>query len=132
MEPKSFDDVMEHIRCMEFHEEFDMIVAIANGGIIPAALINQRLNLNIYLLKLNLRDVTQKQLYAEPKLLEEIDFPFEGKRLLLVEDRVKTGTTLNYAKQLLSKAALVKTFAVNGNADYCLYNESCFKFPWIL
>jgi len=132
MEPKSFDDVMERIRCMEFHEKFDMIVAIANGGIIPAALINQRLNLGIYLLKLNLRDVTQKQLYAEPKLLEEIDFSFEGKRILLVEDRVKTGTTLNYARQLLSKAALVKTFAVNGNADYCIYNENCFKFPWIL
>ena len=57
---------------------------------------------------------------------------FEGKRILLVEDRIKTGTTIKYAQQLLAGAAEIKTFAVNGNADYCLYNESCFKFPWIL
>lgn len=60
--------------------------------------------------------------------------PVRGKRekILLVEDRVKTGTTLNYARQLLlgAGAAVVKTFAVNGNADYCLYNEMCFRFPW--
>lgn len=129
---KSFEEVAERFRLLEFNEEFDLIVAIANGGIIPAALLNQRLNLEIHLLKLSLRDASQKQMYDQPKLLETIDFNFEGKRVLLVEDRVKTGTTLNYAKKLLDKAALVKTFAVNGNADYCLYNETCFKFPWIL
>lgn len=132
MNSKSFDEVLERIRNIEFVEKFDMIVAIANGGIIPAALLNQRLNVEIHLLKLNLRDSNQKQLYDIPKLLTEIDFTFEDRSILLVEDRVKTGTTLNYAKQLLGKAKIVKTFAVNGCADYCLYNETCFRFPWIL
>lgn len=109
-----------------------MIVAIANGGIIPAALLNQRLNVGIQLLKLNLRDATQRQLYPQPRLLEEISFDVKGKTILLVEDRVKTGTTLHYARQLLADAELVKTFAVNGEADYSLYNEACFRFPWIL
>jgi xanthine phosphoribosyltransferase len=46
---------------------------------------------------------------------------------------VKTGATLNYAVNLLKDdARLVKTFAVNGKADYSLYNEDCFRFPWIL
>ncbi|MFR6381473.1 MAG: phosphoribosyltransferase [Odoribacter splanchnicus] len=109
-----------------------MIVAVANGGIIPAAMLNQRLNLDMQLLKLHLRDADQKQLYDRPRLLEEIRFEVKGKKILLVEDRVKTGTTLNYARQLLlgAGAAVVKTFAVNGNADYCLYNEMCFRFPW--
>ena len=108
-----------------------MIVAVANGGIIPAAMLNQRLNLDMQLLKLHLRDADQKQLYDRPRLLEEIRFEVKGKKILLVEDRVKTGTTLNYARQLLlgAGAAVVKTFAVNGNADYCLYNEMCFRFP---
>ena len=132
MSAKSFEEVIERIHQIEIDEPFDMIVAIANGGIIPAALLNQRLNLEIHLLKLNLRDKYQQQMFDQPQLLEPIRFDFEGKKVLLVEDRIKTGTTINYARKLLSKAATVKTFAVNGNADYCLYNESCFKFPWIL
>lgn len=132
MNTKSFEEVTGRIREIEFREEFDMIVAIANGGIIPAALLNQRLNVELQLLKLNLRDVNQKPLYDKPRLLEEIRFDVSGRTVLLVEDRVKTGTTLNYARQLLDGAKLVKTFAVNGRADYCLYDESCFRFPWIL
>lgn len=132
MNTKSFEEVTGRIREIEFREEFDMIVAIANGGIIPAALLNQRLNVELQLLKLNLRDVNQKPLYDKPRLLEEIRFDVAGRTILLVEDRVKTGTTLNYARQLLEGAKLVKTFAVNGKADYCLYDEPCFRFPWIL
>ena len=74
----------------------------------------------------------QNKLYDKPKLLEEIDFDFKGKRILLVDDRVKTGTTLEFAKELLSGAKSVKTLAVNGIADYCLYNEACFRFPWLV
>jgi uncharacterized protein len=129
---KSFEEVLERVRAMEFSEQFDMVVAIANGGIIPAAMINQQLGCEYHLLKLNLRDAMQNKLYDKPKLLAEIDFDYIGKRILLVDDRVKTGTTLEFAKELLSDALLVKTLAVNGKADYCLYDESCFRFPWIL
>jgi uncharacterized protein len=129
---KSFEDVLERIRTIEIPETFDMVVAIANGGIIPAAMINQRLGCEYQLLKLNLRDAMQNKLYDKPKLLEEIDFEFKGKRILLVDDRVKTGTTLEFAKELLSEAKSVKTLAVNGIADYCLYNEICFRFPWLV
>lgn len=117
---------------MTFDEPFDLIVAVANGGIIPAAMLNQALALDIQLLKLHLRDANQKQLYDRPQLLEAIRFDVKEKKILLVEDRVKTGTTLNYARQLLldKGASVVKTFAVNGRADYCLYNEACFRFPW--
>ena len=40
---KTFDEVMERFRSIAFEDEFDMIVAIANGGIVPAGIINQRL-----------------------------------------------------------------------------------------
>jgi xanthine phosphoribosyltransferase len=109
-----------------------MIVAIANGGIVPAAILNQRLNIEYKLLKINLRDVNQKPLFDTPKLVSPIDFDFEGKTILLVEDRIKTGATVKYAVSLLKGAKEIKTFAVNGDADYALYNESCFRFPWIL
>lgn len=132
MTTKTFDEVFDRFSSVVFIETFDLLVAVANGGIIPAALLNQRLGLDLQLLKLNLRDPNQKQLYDKPKLLEEPGFEVKGKTILLVEDRVKTGTTLNFAKKMLEDlgAKTVKTFAVNGNADYSLYNESCFTFPW--
>jgi len=134
MSDKSFEAVKLRLEEIEFEEPFDLIVAIANGGIVPAALLNQKLGLDLQLLKLNLRDSQQRQLYDKPRLLEQINFDVQGKTILLVEDRVKTGNTLNFAKNLLLEAGAktIKTFAVNGKADYCLYDELCFRFPWIL
>ena len=132
MNTKTFEEVLERFRTIEIPEEFDLIVAIANGGILPAAILNQRLGKKVCLLRINLRDEQQRPKYDKPRLLEEIDFDYKGKRLLLVDDRIKTGSTIALAKELLKDAALIKTFAVNGNADYALYNEPCFMFPWIL
>jgi len=134
MNTKGFEDVRDQFEAITFQERFDLIVAIANGGIIPAAMLNQRLGLDMQLLKIRLRDASQYQIYEKPKLLEEIRFEVKGKTILLVEDRVKTGATLTFAKKLLEDAGakMVKTFAVNGKADYCLYDEICFMFPWIL
>lgn len=129
---KSFEEAMQRFREITFHETFDMIVAIANGGIIPAAIINQRLNIEIQLLKINLRDQDQKPKYDSPKLISPVDFDYKGKSVLLVEDRIKTGATVQYAIDLLQGAGQIKTFAVNGKADYSLYDESCFRFPWII
>ena len=129
---KSFEDVLQRFREIEFKEKFDIVIAIANGGIIPAAIINQRLNVEFNLLKINLRDPNQKPKFDTPQLLEPISFDFKNKTILLVEDRVKTGATVKLALTLLQDATIVKTFAVNGDADYSLYNESCFRFPWII
>ena len=129
---KSFEEVLQKFRDIQFLENFDMIVAIANGGVIPAAIINQRLNVELNLLKINLRDPFQRPKFDSPQLLEPISFDFKNKTILLVEDRIKTGATVNFALSLLKDATLVKTFAVNGTADYELYNESCFRFPWII
>jgi len=132
MEGKTFKEIMERFRTITFNENFDMIVAIANGGVIPAAILNQRLNIDIQLLKINLRDSNQQPKYDFPQLMSSIDFEFRNKTILLVDDRVRTGASLRLGRDLLRDAKLIKTFAVNGEADYALYNESCFKFPWIL
>ena len=129
---KSFEEVMKRFREIEFHETFDTIVAIANGGVIPAAILNQRLNTDLQLLKINLRDPNQQPRYDKPRLISPVDFDFNGKTILLVEDRIKTGATVQFAIDLLKGAKQIKTFAVNGTADYSLYDESCFRFPWII
>ncbi len=132
MATKTFDEVLARFGEIEIPEKFDLIVAIANGGIIPAGILNQRLNIDFQTIKINLRDLMQQPKYDKPRLVSPIDFEFAGKRILLVDDRIKTGSTIVFAKELLKEAALIKTFAVNGNADYALYNELCFRFPWVI
>jgi len=129
---KDFNTLLTRFRDIDIPEEFDIIVAIANGGIIPAGILNQRLNIEFQTIKINLRDSEQRPKYDAPKLISPVDFDFAGKRLLLVDDRIKTGSTIELAREILKNAALIKTFAVNGNADYALYNEACFRFPWII
>ena len=129
---KSFEEILERFRTIAIPGDFELVVAIANGGIIPAAILNQRLNKEVRLLYINLRDEWQRPKHDRPRVLSPVNFKVEGRRVLLVDDRVKTGITLATARELLSGAALVKTFAVNGNADYALYDEACFKFPWNL
>lgn len=131
MAQHSFDEVLTRFREIPFSEDFDIIVAIADGGVIPAGILNQRLKVRLEVLRINLRDSNHSPLYDKPKLLSPIDFDVKGKRVLLVDDRIKSGATINLAKELMHEAAVVKTFSVNGNADYALYNEDCFKFPWI-
>jgi xanthine phosphoribosyltransferase len=132
METKTFEEVIRRFREIVFAETFDLIVAVANGGIIPAAILNQKLNTRIALLHINLRDQYQNKKYESPQLLSPVDFDFENKTVLLVDDRIKTGATVRFASELLQKAKTIKTFAVNGKADYYLYDEDCFRFPWII
>ena len=129
---RTFNEVMDRFRSNTFEDEFDIKVAIAKGGIVPAGIINQRLQKEVHLLKINLRDEYQHPKYDRPKLLAPIDFDFRNKRILLVDDRIKTGSTIMLAKELMQDARMIKTFAVNGNADYALFDETCFKFPWII
>ncbi|MDR0893735.1 MAG: phosphoribosyltransferase [Prevotellaceae bacterium] len=129
---KTMDEVMERFRSIDFPEEFDLIVAIAHGGIIPAAILNQRLQMEVRPLYINLRDEQQQPRYPLPRLLAPVDFDYCDRSILLVDDRVKTGATFFLALHLLQGARLIRTFAVNGSADYSLYDEECFRMPWLM
>jgi hypoxanthine phosphoribosyltransferase len=132
MNQHNFAEILKRFAEIEINETFDIVCAIANGGIVPAAIINQRLNADFQAIKINLRDENQQAKYDSPILVEPVKFDCRGKRILLVDDRIKTGSTIRFAKQVLSEAAVIKTFAVNGDADYALFNETCFDFPWLL
>ena len=132
MNSRTFTEIMQRFAEIEIDEHFDMIVAIANGGLVPAGILNQRLQLEVKVLHINFKDENQRQRYDSPKLLQPVDFDFKDKKILLVDDRIKSGSTIVVAKEILREAKVVKTFAVNGNADYALFNESCFRFPWMV
>ena len=132
MNSRTFTEIMQRFAEIDIDETFDLIVAIANGGLVPAGILNQRLQLEVKVLRINFKDENQRPRYDSPRLLQPVDFDFKDKKILLVDDRIKSGSTIVVAKQILSEAKVVKTFAVNGNADYALFNESCFRFPWMV
>ncbi len=132
MNSRTFEEIMKRFAEIEIDEAFDMIVAIANGGLVPAGILNQRLQLEVKVLRINFKDENQRPRYESPKLLQPVDFDFKDKKILLMDDRIKSGSTIVVAKEILREAKLVRTFAVNGNADYALFNENCFRFPWMV
>ncbi len=127
---KTFEQIVARLNALEITEPFDMIVAIANGGLLPAALLHERTHLQVNILRINWRDPANQPRGETPRLLRAPDFDFAGKRILLADDRIKTGTTIAFAQKILSTAALIRTFAINGGADYALFNEDCFPMPW--
>jgi uncharacterized protein len=129
---KTIIEIIDKIKSVEFKEDFDTIVAIARGGIIPAALIQQKLSVDIEILWINFRDDSQQPQHDDPILMKPINFDYLDKRILLVDDRCKTGKTLIKGIELLKGARYVKTLVVNGKADYPLFDEECFTFPWKL
>jgi len=104
MEQKTFSEIMQRFADIRFDENFDLIVAIANGGIVPAGIINQKLKTEIQILHINFRDDFQQPKYLTPQLLKPIDFEYTGKKILLVDDRIKTGATINVAKKAAGRS----------------------------
>ncbi len=109
---------MARFREIEFHDQFDIIVAIANGGIIPAAILNQRLGVEFQILKINLRDTNQKPKYENPQLLSPVGFEYRDKTILMVEDRIKTGATINFAIHFLRILSEANTFHFCATLNY--------------
>ena len=132
MNSKTIDEILDKIKAIEFREDFDTIVAIARGGIFPAALLQQKLIINFEIIWLNFRNEKQQPQHDEPVLLKPVTFDYLDKKILLVDDRSRTGKTFNKGKSLLTGARFIKTFVVNGKADYSLFDEECFTFPWKL
>jgi len=111
-------------------ERFEAIVAIAQGGILPAALLQQEWGVPMGVVHINYRDHENKPRFADARLLEEGPPPFAGRKVLLVDDVSRTGRTLARAGAYLA-GSTVKTFLVNGEADFRLYQtEECLRMPW--
>jgi len=123
-------EVQQRIKDLRFAESFDLIVAVARGGIIPAVMLQFVLGCDLEWIWLNFRNDDQTPNRERPELVKPLAFDPTGKTILVVDDRSRTGSTLNRAKEYLVGAKLIKTLVVNGEADYKLFDDDCFYFPW--
>ena len=129
MKNLEFNEILKKLKKNKF-DDFDVIIAIGRGGIVPASLVQNILKRDMEILWLNFRDEKHCPKRKKPKLVKEINFDFKNKKILLVDDVSRTGETLDKAKKIL-KGNKIKTFVINGEADYSLYNfKECIKFPW--
>ena len=127
----SLDELMRRIR-KYLERDFDLVVAIERGGLLPAYLASRFLNIPMRSLCINLRDKKNRQRFETPRLVEPKDFFSQNKKILLVDDVAKSGATLAFAKGQLSEAESIKTLVIYGVADISLFGElnKCVLWPW--
>lgn len=111
--------------------DFDLIVAVARGGLVPAALISSMTGTDMAAIWINLRDENREEKHEKPRLMREKNFNPSGKRILLVDDMSRTGKTLTFAKKHLDTAKEIKTLVLSGKSDYSfLPSGECIEVPW--
>jgi uncharacterized protein len=110
------------------HKTYDVVLAVTNGGIIPARLIARELDVN----HIQFIPIRNKKLYAEDML------PLlKGRKYLIVDDIYDSGDTFNkvYAivKEFDCDFAFLMTRYKNSNASLVakvLNHEKWIVFPW--
>ena len=133
----------------------DLIIGIAAGGVLPANEISKALNVDYGQLTIR-RDIDLYETYASapkallpfvklyqgylfmttnPTLIEEGDFICENRNILLVDDTIHTGKTLQIAMNNLRQrgAGQIKTAAINYVDGICpdyFAIRGRIKFPW--
>ncbi|MFC1617016.1 phosphoribosyltransferase [Candidatus Margulisiibacteriota bacterium] len=115
----------------QYFQEYNLVVGISQGGILPGYLIAKYLNLPFEIIHLNFRNAFHQPIYENPKLLKPINFDYQNKNVLLVDDISNTCSTLNTAKSLLN-ITKIDTAVIYGEADYSLLgkHDSCIHWPW--
>jgi uncharacterized protein len=128
----SFQAIVGHLERWKFPEQLDGVVGIASGGVVPAALVAQRLGVEMKVIALNYRDEANTPRYEEPKLLSAVPDLGGWKRVLLVDDVYVSGKSWHAARALLPANVEVLPFVMKGKADFALIRDidGCVEWPW--
>lgn len=131
MVPLSFKAISERLKETKL-PEFDLVIGIGTGGIVPASLLAFHLNAELSVVVLNYRDENNSPRYDDPRVIslpEDLKQP--GRKILLVDDVSVSGKTLQKAREMLGGFD-VTTLTMKGKADYVLFPEikECVQWPW--
>jgi|WetSurMetagenome_2_1015567.scaffolds.fasta_scaffold365602_2 uncharacterized protein len=109
----------------------DVIAAVARGGVIPGVIIAEKFGIK------DLYAISVKKHEGKRKVMTKITENLQGKKILLVEDAIDTGKSMQTARKYLeSEGAIVRTAAlfVKGTTaimpDFHLEANPEVIFPW--
>jgi xanthine phosphoribosyltransferase len=130
--PLSFTDITARLAAWRFPERIDGVIGIATGGVVPAALVAQRLGLEMKVIALNYRDEANEPRFAEPKLLSGVPSLGGWRRVLLVDDVYVSGKSWQAVRAALPAEVEVLPFVMKGKVNFALIRdvEGCVQWPW--
>ncbi|MFA6218105.1 MAG: phosphoribosyltransferase family protein [Candidatus Omnitrophota bacterium] len=108
-----------------------LVVGIANGGVVPASLVACLLNRDLRIIRSQYRDENNNPCFPEPVIKNTVTVTPDISTILLVDDVSISGKTLSAAREVF-KEYTVKTFVFRGKADFVLFPEldECVSWPW--
>lgn len=132
MTPLSFTDITKRLATWKFQERLDGVIGIATGGVVPAALVAQRLGLEMKVIALNYRDEANEPRFADPKLLSAVPSLGRWRKVLLVDDVYVSGKSWHAARAALPSEIEVLPFVMKGKVDFALIRDvdGCVQWPW--
>jgi uncharacterized protein len=134
MRTLEFTDILARLDRWKFPAGLDGVVGIAQGGVVPAALVAQRLGLGLKLIALNYRDEANEPRYPEPQLRSSVPDLGAWRHVLLIDDVYVTGRSWQAARARLPAHLDVQPFVIKGQVDFALIRdiEGCVQWPWKL
>jgi len=122
--------------------DLNVIVGIGKSGIIPASILAKRLKINAFysiIVSLYNEEKPPRKLYQNPKILFSSLDSLEGKKVLVVDDFVHTGATLQMvlhkvansgAKEVQSAVVGLRLDASYRPEYFGMTFKGCLWFPW--
>ena len=132
MTPLAFEAIIGRLADWKFPAGIDGVVGIASGGVVPAALVAQRLGVGMKVIALNYRDEANEPRRSEPLLLSAVPDLGDWRRILLVDDVYVSGRSWQAARAHLPKEVEVLPFVLKGKVEFALIRdvEGCVEWPW--
>ena len=134
---EQFDALCRALAIMVSGYDPQVVIGIAKGGVLPASVIASILRREFYPIRLSRRH-NDRLVRETPELLQGPPPAIAGQRVLLVDDMVATGETLDLARHacLQQEAAEVRTASLcvhsfGRRPDYvALVSDALVVFPW--
>lgn len=132
MTPLSFSEITQRLARWTFPAGIDGVVGIATGGVVPAALVAQRLGVDLKIIALNYRDEANEPRYPAPRIISTVPDLGAWRRVLLVDDVYVSGRSWHAARTLLPAEVDVQPFVMKGKVEFALIQDidGCVQWPW--
>jgi len=130
MKSPTFEEITTRLAQWPFPAGIDGVIGIASGGVVPAALVAQRLGVGLKTIRVTYRDSKHGTRFNEPQLASEVPGIGAWQRVVLVDDLYVSGRSWNAARAMLPKHVEVLPFVLSGDAPFALFRDKQVVTDW--